>query len=151
MVTIEEENSLLKEKVSQLIADNLELSSKLEYDYNKKSSRKLTLQEKLEINMGNLVRKYRIPSKIIKNIYFTILTSEPNKEPEYIDLSFDNDRMYTAFYFVDLDKEAKEIEKGESVDLDLEKIPDSMPNIQYQADIKNVINNIMEIKTNESD
>lgn len=151
---MEEENSLLKEKVSQLIADNLELSSKLEYDYshNQKSSRKLTLQEKLEINMGNLIQKYRIPSKIIKNIYFTILTSEPSKEPEYIDLSFDNDRMYTAFYFVDLDKEAKEIEKGESVDLDVEKIPDSMPNIQYQADIKNVINNIMEIKTNnESD
>ena len=58
MVTREE---FLQAKVNQLIQDNMELASKLEYDYDpNKPVRKLTLQEKLEINMGNSLKKFRI-------------------------------------------------------------------------------------------
>ena len=137
-----EEVEILKQKISQLIEDNLELSSQLEYDYDpNKPVRKLTLQEKLEINMGNWVQKYRIPAQAIKHIYCTILREE--NEPEFVDLSFDNDRMYKAFYFVDLQKEAKEIEKGENVQINIENIPDSRPELQQQLDISSALEKII--------
>lgn len=142
-MNLEEENKLLKEKISQLIADNMELSSRFECDYDfNKPVRKLTLQEKLEINMGNTLRKFRIPAQKIKNIYYEIMTSEP--EPEFIDITFDNDRMYTAFYIVDLKIEKEEIDKGESVELDLEKIPDNLIGVQHTYDMEKVLNKITE-------
>jgi hypothetical protein len=145
MTTEKEEVELLKQKISQLIADNLELSSRLEnnnYNYDpNKPVRQLTLQEKLEINMGNLVLKYRIPAAAIKNIYGNIVCME--KEPEFIDLMFDNNRMYKAFYFVDLEKENVEIEKGKDVSVNIENIPDTMPELQHQMDIGQVVEEIL--------
>ena len=120
MVTREE---FLQAKVDQLIADNLELASKLEYNYDPdKPVRKLTLQEKLEINMGNSLKKFRITSKDIKNIYSNIIREE--NEPEFIDLTFNNDRLFISYYFVDLIKEEEEIKKGEDVQVDITKIDD---------------------------
>lgn len=144
-LNLKEENEFLKKKVSQLIADNLELSAKLENDYNPaKPVRQLTLQEKLEINMGNLLRKYRIPAKAIKNIYCSIVREE--NEPEFVDLSFDNDRLFTAFYFVDLVKEQKEIEKGMDVDVKLDDINLLPPELEQQLDMQNVLNKITDIE-----
>ena len=52
MVTREE---FLEQKVNELIEANMELASRLEYDYDpNKPVRKLTLQEKLEINQDAL-------------------------------------------------------------------------------------------------
>ena len=141
MVTREE---FLQAKVDQLISDNLELASKLEYDYNPdKPVRKLTLQEKLEINMGNSLKKFRITSKDIKNIYSNIVR-EVN-EPEFIDLSFDNDRMFNAYYFVDLKKEELEIEKGEDVQVDITKI--DSPELQQKYDVEKVLNELTDVKS----
>jgi hypothetical protein len=141
----EREVELLKQKISQLVADNLELSSQLENDYNpNKPVRKLTLQEKLQINMGNLLLKYRIPAAAIKNIYCSIILCT-EKEPEFVDLTFDNNRMYKAFYFVDLDKEKVEIEKGNDVSVNIENIPDDvMPELQHQMDIGKVVQELLE-------
>lgn len=136
-----EENRLLREQVNQLIADNLALASRLEYNYDpNKPTRKLTLQEILEINMGNSLNKYRIPAKIIKNIYYEIIKSDI--EPEFIDISFDNDRMFSAFYFVDVEKEKQEQEKGESIIIDPVSIPDNMPQLQQKYDIQNILEQI---------
>ena len=148
-MNLEVENKLLKQKISQLIQDNLELSEKLEYDYNPdKEVRKLTLQEKLELNMGNYLKKYRFSVQQLKQIYFTIMTSDP--EPEFIDVTFDNNRMFNAFYKVDLNKEKQEIEKGELVAIDINKIPEDMPQLQQSYDIQNVIEKIMESKNDKS-
>jgi len=144
--TLEDENRLLKEKIQQLISDNLELSARLEHDYNpNKPVRKLTLQDKLALNMGNTLNKYRITSRSLKNIHYTIVASEP--EPTYIDLMFDSNRMFTAFYFVDLEKEAKEIEMGESLEVDLDKVPDDMLELQHQYDKEKVLNKITDIES----
>jgi hypothetical protein len=143
MTEKEEEVKLLKQKISQLLEDNLELSSRLENDYNpNKPIRKLTLQEKLQINMGNLLLKYRIPVSAIKNIYGNIVCTD-GKEPEFVDLTFDNNRMYKAFYFVDLDKEKLEIDKGKDVSVNIENIPDTMPELQHQMDIRKVMEEIL--------
>jgi hypothetical protein len=137
-----EENRLLREQVNQLIADNLALAARLEYNYDpNKPTRKLTLQEILELNMGNSLNKYRIPAKIIKNIYCEIVRSE--REPVFIDISFDNDRMFSAFYFVDIEKEKQEQEKGESIIIDPGSIPDDMPQLQQKYDIQNVLEQII--------
>jgi hypothetical protein len=141
MVTREE---FLERKVQQLIQDNLELSSRLEYDYDpEKPVRKLTLQEKLEINMGNSLKKFRIKTSDFKQIYGNIIMAI--KEPEYVDLSFDNDRMYTASYFVDSAKEAIEIQKGENVNVDITKIED-LP-LQQKYDMEKVLNELTDTKT----
>lgn len=143
MVTREE---FLEQKVNQLIQDNLELAARLEHDYNPdKPVRKLTLQEKLEINMGNQLKKYRISSRTIKSIYSAIVREM--EEPEFIDIMFDNDRMFRAYYFVDLVKEKKEIEKGESVGLNLENIPDDMPELQQKYDTEKVLNELTDLKS----
>jgi hypothetical protein len=63
-------------------------------------------------------------------------------EPEFIDISFDNNRMFRAFYLVDLKKEEKEIERGEDLQVDLEKIPDNLPELQQQLDIASVLDKI---------
>lgn len=147
MATIEElerENALLKEQKSQLIADNIELSSRLENDYDpSKPVRPLTLQEKLEINMGNDLKKYRIENKDLKQIYGNIIYCE--KEPKYIDLMFNDDRMFTSFHFVDLQKEVAEIEKGEDLELDITKV--SNPALEQKYDVEKVLNKITDIET----
>ena|SRR5215207_4626370 len=147
-MNIEEENRLLKDKIRQLISDNLELAERLEHDYNPdKCTRKLTLQEKLAINMGNLLLKYRISKSAIKNIYGNIAMAE--KEPEYIDLTFDNNRMFKSFHFVDLEKEAQDIEQGEALEVDLDKIPDGMPELQQKLDVQKVLNQLTDTASNE--
>jgi hypothetical protein len=136
MVTREE---FLERKVQQLIQDNLELSSRLEYDYDpEKPVRKLTLQEKLEINMGNSLKKFRIKTSDFKQIYGNIIMAI--KEPEYVDLTFNDERMYTASYFVDSAKEAIEIQKGEDVNVDITKIED-LP-LQQKYDMEKVLNEL---------
>lgn len=141
---LEQENKLLKEKINQLIADNLELSSRLESDYNPdKQVRKLTLQEKLELSMGNLVLKYRIPSSTIKNMYYEIMKELP--EPIFVDVTFDNDRIFKAWYKVDLKKEKEEVEKGEDVVIDINKIPDDMAELQHHYDVWNVLDRLTDI------
>lgn len=144
---LEEENRLLKEKISQLIADNIELSSRLENDYDPSQPvRPLTLQEKLEINMGNELKKYRIERKDIKQIYGSIVYLE--HEPEYIDLMFDNNRMFKSYHFVDMDKEIKEIEEGANLEVDVDKINE--PSLQQKYDVEKVLNKITDIPPNES-
>ena len=141
MVTREE---FLEQKVAQLIQDNLELAAKFEYNYDPdKPIRKLTLQEKLEINMGNLSKKYRIPSRTIKSIYSSLV--KEMEEPEFIDIMFDNNRMFRAYYFVDLEKEKEEIEKGENVGLNLNNIPDDMPEVQQKYDTEKILNELTDI------
>lgn len=141
MVTREE---FLERKVQQLIQDNLELSSRLEYDYDpEKPVRKLTLQEKLEINMGNSLKKYRIKTQDIKHIYSNIVMAL--KEPEYIDLTFNDERMFTASYFVDSAKEAIEIAKGEDVNVDITKIEDNL-SLQQKYDMEKVLNELTDTK-----
>ena len=93
--------------------------------------------------MGNELKKFRITSRRLKNIYFEIISSE--QEPTYIDLMFDSNRMCTAHYFVDLEKEQKEIEKGESVKLNLDKIPDDMPELQQKYDTEKILNELTDI------
>jgi hypothetical protein len=141
-MTLEEENRLLKEKIKQLIADNLALDN--EYDLNK-PLRKLTLQEKLELNMGNTLKKYRISAKDIKKLHYMIMCSDP--EIEYFDLTFDKNRMCDAFYQVDLEQETKDIEKGESLEVDPDKIPDDMPELQQKLDVEKVLNKITDIES----
>jgi hypothetical protein len=156
MTNLEEENrilkervkeiSLLKEKIKQLIADNLEISSRLDNDYDpNKPVRPLTLQEKLELNMGNTLKKYRIAAKDIKKLYYMIMSSDP--EIEYFDLTFDKNRICDAFYQVDLDKEKEDIEKGESLEVDPDKIPDDMPELQQKLDVEKVLNKLTDIET----
>lgn len=146
----EQEIKKLKQKINELIADNLELSSRLEFDYNPdKKIRKLTLQEKLELNMGNTLKKFRISNKDLKNIYFGIMTSDP--EPEFIDLIFDNDRMFQASYKVDLEQEKHDIIKGEEIELDITMIPDDFLELQNKYDIENVLNTITNTNTNTKD
>jgi len=141
MVTREE---FLEQKVNQLIQDNLELASRLENDYDpNKPVRKLTLQEKLELNMGNELKKYRISSRTIKSIYSSIIREM--EEPEFIDIMFDNNRMFRAYYFVDLEREQKEIEQGESVKLKIENIPDDMPELQQKYDTEKILNELTDI------
>ena len=141
MVTREE---FLEEKVRQLIQDNLELASRFENDYDpEKPVRKLTLQEKLEINMGNLSKKYRIPARTIKSIYSAIIREE--KEPDFIDITFDNNRMFSAYYFVDIEKEILEIKKGEDVQVDITKIEDLGQQQKY--DVEKVLNELTDFKT----
>jgi hypothetical protein len=141
MVTREE---FLEQKVNQLIQDNLELAARFEYDYDpNKPIRKLTLQEKLEINMGNSLKKFRIESKDIKSIYSNIVREE--SEPQFIDLTFDNNRLFISYYFVDLKQEEKEIEKGENVGLNLNNIPDDMPELQQKYDVEKVLNELTDV------
>ena len=144
---MKDEVEILKNKVQQLIEDNMELHSRLELnDYNPdKPVRKLTLQEKLELNMGKELNKYRIPAKEIKAMYYTIVKAD--KEPENVDVSFDSQRYLAAFFVVDKEKEEKEIEKGENVGLDISKIPDDMPETQHHYDIVDVINRLTDIST----
>lgn len=137
----QQEIQRLKHKINELIADNLELSSRLEFDYNpEKKIRKLTLQEKLELNMGNTLKKFRISNKDLKNIYFGIMTSDP--EPQFVDMVFDNDRMFQASYKVDLEQEKQDIIKGEEIELDITMIPDDFLELQNKYDIENVLNTI---------
>ena len=141
MVTREE---FLEQKVAQLIQDNLELSARLEYNYNPdKPVRELTLQEKLEINMGNSLKKYRIASRTIKSIYAAIVREM--EEPEYIDIMFGNDRMFSAYYFVDLKKEEQEVKRGADVQVDITKIDDE--NLQQKYDVEKVLNELTDIKS----
>jgi hypothetical protein len=145
---LQQQVTLLKQKVKQLVEDNMELHSRLEMDFDPdKPVRKLTLQEKLQLNMGNTLNKYRIPTKDIKNIYYTIVKSE--KEPENIDVAFNSKRYLTAFYLVDTAKELVEIEKGESVKLDVSKIPDSMPDVQHHYDMYEVLNRLTDISQSD--
>jgi hypothetical protein len=144
---LQQKVTLLEQKVRQLVEDNMELHSRLEMDYNPdKPVRKLTLQEKLELNAGNVLNKFRIPTKDVKRMYYSIVSSE--KEPENIDVAFDSQRYLIAFYVVDAKKEAQEIQKGENVKLDVSKIPDSMPDIQHQYDMYEVINRLTDISSN---
>ena len=145
---MKDEVEILRNKVQQLIEDNMELHSRLEMnDYNPdKPVRKLTLQDKLELNMGEELKKYRIPTKDIKAMYYTIVKAD--QEPDSVDVSFDSQRYLTAFFVVDKEKEEKEIEKGENVGLDLTKIPDSMPEVQHHYEIMDVINRLTDISTN---
>lgn len=138
--SLEEENRLLREKVSQLIADNLALDN--DYDPNK-PVRKLTLQEKLEINMGLELKKYRISVQDIKKLYYDIVSSE--KEPQYFDLTFDKDRICNAYYKVDIEKEKKEIEKGEDVEVDITKLDN--PRLEQKYDVEKVLNQITDIES----
>ena len=141
MVTREE---FLQAKVDQLISDNMELASRLEYDYSPdKPVRKLTLQEKLEINMGNSLKKFRIRNQDIKDIYGNMVR-EVN-EPKFIDLTFDNNRMFISYYFVDLKKEAFEIQKGEGVQVDITKLEDG--GLQQKYDMEKVLNELTDTKT----
>ena len=141
MVTREE---FLQAKVDQLIADNLELASKLEYNYDPdKPVRKLTLQEKLEINMGNSLKKFRIRNQDIRDIYGSMVR-EVN-EPKFIDLTFDNNRVFISYYFVDLKKEGEEIKKGEGVKVDITKIEDG--GLQQKYDMEKVLNELTDVKT----
>ena len=145
MVTREE---FLEQKVSELITANMELASRLEYDYDpNKPVRSLTLQEKLELNMGNSLKKFRINKQNIKNIYSEIVYSE--HEPEFIDLVFDNNRMFISYHFVDLKQEEKEIEKGENVGLNLNNIPDDMPELQQKYDTEKILNELTEIRKHD--
>lgn len=144
------EVDILKAQVRHLIEDNMELHSRLELDGGEydptKPIRKLTLQEKLEINMGNELKKYRIPTSEIKKIYYTIIKSG-DKEPENVDVSFNSQRYLTAFYLVDKEKEEEEIEKGENVGIDLSKIPDDMPEVQHLYDMIEVVNRLTDISS----
>ena len=144
MVTISREE-FLEQKVNELVAANMELASRYEDDYDpNKQVRKLTLQEKLEINMGNSLRKFRIPARTIKSMYSAIVREE--QEPEFIDIMFDNNRMFRAYYFVDVEKEKEDIKKGENVGLNLGNIPDDMPQIQQKYDVEKVLNELTDIK-----
>lgn len=144
MTSSTNEIELLKEQIKQLISDNLELSARLEYNYDpKKEVRPLTLQEKLDLNMGHTLKKMRISSKTLKSIYYQVMCEHP--EPEFIDLTFDENRMFMAHYFVDLQKEKKEIEKGELIDIDVDKVPDDMPGLQQQLDMQQVLNTITDV------
>lgn len=144
---MDSELDILKAKIHELVQDKMELYSRLEvneFDPDK-PVRKLTMQEKLEMNMGSELKKYRIPTKDIKEIYYTIIKSE--REPESIDVSFNSQRYLTAFYVVDKEKEQQEIEKGENVGLDISKIPDSMPEVQHHYDMIEVVNRLTDISS----
>ena len=143
---LETENRLLKKKNKQLVEDLMELHSRLEMDYREDMPvRRLTLQEKLELNMGKMLEKVRIPSKDIKRIYYSIITSED--EPEDIDVSFNSQRYFTAFYIVNKEKEERDIEKGEGVKVCVEKVPDWMPELQQQYDLHEVVNRLTDINS----
>jgi hypothetical protein len=142
----EEEVELLRRKIKQLVEDNMELHSRLEMDFNPdKPVRKLTFQEKLELNAGNVLNKYRIPTKDVKRMYYSIVSSQ--EEPDNVDVAFDSQRYLIAFYMVDAKKEAQDIERGENVGLDISKIPDSMPEVQHQYDMYEVLNRLTDISS----
>ena len=72
------------------------------------------------------------------------------EEPGYIDIMFDNDRMFRAYYFVDIEKEKQEVEKGEDVGLNLGNIPDDMPGVQQKYDTEKILNELTEIRPNDN-
>lgn len=142
---------VLQSKIKQLIEENMKLHEQLENGIStigiNNGVRKLTLQEKLDINAGVYQPKYRISSKDLKNIYCTIIREE--KEPEFIDMAFNDNRLFSAYYIVDLDKEKENIMKGEDLKLDISKIPSSMSEQEHHYDVVQVYDKLVEIEEKE--
>lgn len=138
---------VLKSKIKQLIEENMKLHEQLDSGNNISGDvRKFTLQEKLDINAGVYQPKYRISSKELKDIYYTIIREE--KEPEFIDMAFNDNRHFSAYYIVDLDKEKENITKGEDLKLDISKIPSNM-NMDAQEqhyDVSQVLDKLVEVE-----
>lgn len=144
--------NILKSKISELIEDNMRLQKQLDAVTGNALTddiRKLTLQDKLEINMGVWIPKYRIHNKMIKNIYFSLLRAEGN--PEFVDLTFDSNRHCTGFYTVDLAKEQQEIKNGETLKVDITKIPDDMIKQQDHYDKEAILDKILDIKHKDAE
>ena len=139
---------VLKSKIKQLIEENMKLHEQLENGIStiaiNNGVRKLTLQEKLDINAGVYQPKYRIPAKELKDIYYTVIREE--KEPEFIDMAFNDNRMFSAYYIVDMDKEIENITKGEDLKLDISKIPSNMSAQEHHYDVSQVLDKLVEVE-----
>lgn len=135
---------VLQSKIKQLIEENMKLHEQLDSsNVISGDVRKFTLQEKLDINAGVYQPKYRISSKDLKNIYCTIIREE--KEPEFIDMAFNDNRLFSAYYIVDLDKEKENIMKGEDLKLDISKIPANMSAQEQHYDVSQVYDKLVEV------